>query len=81
MVKLGLGAALLALAGGLLWLLAHCKHKKMSRPFTNMPWCRGNSYVVCLDCGTEFDFDWKTMQVGAERARTARHAPGEGNEL
>jgi hypothetical protein len=70
MLKLGLGTALFALAGGFLWLLAHCRHKKISRPFTNMPWCRGQSYVVCLDCGREFDFDWKAMQMGAQRDRT-----------
>jgi len=24
-----------------------------------------NTYVVCLDCGKEFSYDWKTMRVGA----------------
>lgn len=71
MLKLGLGAAFFALAGGLYWLLAHCRHKKLSRPFTNMPWCPGESYVVCLDCGVEFDFDLNTMLAGAERARSS----------
>jgi hypothetical protein len=25
----------------------------------------GGSYVVCLDCGTEFVYDWTTMRVGS----------------
>jgi len=33
-------------------------------------------YVVCLDCGKEFDYDWNEMRVGEAvtspvRARTA----------
>ncbi len=25
---------------------------------------RNNTYVVCLDCGREFDYDWQEMRVG-----------------
>lgn len=25
---------------------------------------RHNTYVVCLDCGKEFDYNWKEMRVG-----------------
>lgn len=24
-----------------------------------------STYVVCLDCGKEFSYDWKAMKVGA----------------
>lgn len=26
---------------------------------------RAKTYVACLDCGKEFDYDWKQMRVGA----------------
>jgi hypothetical protein len=26
---------------------------------------RNGAYVVCLDCGKEFSYDWKEMRVGA----------------
>jgi hypothetical protein len=22
------------------------------------------AYVVCLECGTEFDYDWQAMKIG-----------------
>jgi len=25
---------------------------------------RSGTYVVCLDCGKEFDYNWKEMRVG-----------------
>jgi hypothetical protein len=25
---------------------------------------RHSTYVVCLDCGKEFDYDWEGMRVG-----------------
>jgi hypothetical protein len=25
---------------------------------------RGKTYVACLDCGRELDYDWKSMRVG-----------------
>jgi hypothetical protein len=25
---------------------------------------RGGTYVACLDCGKEFEYDWKTMRMG-----------------
>ena len=56
--------SLIAVAGGgILWLVCHCNHK-FSRPFTNMPWKRKRSYVVCLKCGSEFAFNVDTMEVG-----------------
>ena len=36
-----------------------CKHRKMSRVFT----VEKRQYVVCLDCGDTFDYNWTDMKV------------------
>jgi hypothetical protein len=33
---------------------------------------RSNTYVACLDCGKEFAYDWKTMQLGEQVAAQPR---------
>ena len=40
-----------------------CSHQRTTFPQTV---ARGGSrtYVVCLDCGSEFAYDWATMRVG-----------------
>ena len=53
-----------------------CAHRKLSKPFTAgydesagrdadwMPVGSGPShYVVCLDCGKKFGYDWSNMRV------------------
>jgi hypothetical protein len=47
-----------------------CWHKNMSFPLSAKQGQRRSqaatqtgTYVVCLDCGREFAYDWKTMQV------------------
>lgn len=47
-----------------------CWHKRMSFPLTSKQAQRRSdaatqtgTYVVCLDCGTEFPYDWKNMRV------------------
>lgn len=35
-----------------------CKHKRFSFPQTT----KGRTYVACLDCGGEWDYDWKEMK-------------------
>jgi len=53
-----------------------CAHRKLSKPFTAeldsgyktadwMPIGHGgpSHYVVCLDCGKKFSYDWSTMRV------------------
>jgi hypothetical protein len=53
-----------------------CRHKKTSQPFAAAPTARhnpasswdpvlpaGRHYVVCLDCGQKFDYDWKEMRI------------------
>ena len=49
----------------LLWFFP-CRHSRTSFPQT----FRGDrgAHVVCLSCGREFDFNWKTMTRGMERA-------------
>jgi hypothetical protein len=47
-----------------------CWHSNYSFPLTVRPGFRRNSaasltgtYVVCLDCGKEFPYDWREMKV------------------
>ena len=47
-----------------------CWHQNLSFPQTSKPGQRRSeaatqtgTYVVCLDCGTEFAYDWKNMRV------------------
>ncbi len=53
--------------GSLLGYLFGCAHRNLSRPMTPLH-SRGNAeptYVVCLDCGKRFAYDWKQMRVGS----------------
>jgi hypothetical protein len=48
-------------------LLFGCPHKRLSRPLTmpSKPGApKGETYVVCLDCGKHLAYDMKTMHVG-----------------
>jgi hypothetical protein len=61
----------------LLQLLSiRCSHKKLSQPFAasaakrhavNADWDSpappSPHYVVCLDCGHKFEYDWTNMRV------------------
>jgi hypothetical protein len=43
------------------WLfdrLLGCRHHRTTFPMT----ARGRTYVCCLDCGREFDYNWQTMR-------------------
>jgi hypothetical protein len=33
-----------------------------------------NTYIVCLDCGAEFPYDWQKMKVVAQAKRAAHAA-------
>ncbi len=57
-------------------LLFRCAHRRLTRPITPMskpgvP--QGETYVVCLDCGKQFAYDWDTMRIGKaiESSRSA----------
>jgi hypothetical protein len=54
-----------------------CRHRRTTQPFAaaassprahaSASWepvgNSGRHYVVCLDCGTKFDYDWQTMRI------------------
>jgi hypothetical protein len=40
-----------------------CSHQKTTFPLTSGR-TFDHTYVVCLHCGTEFDYDWKEMRMG-----------------
>jgi len=56
-----------------------CSHYRMSFPLTlgRKPALSGahrhGTYVVCLDCGQEFRYDWAEMRVG-EPVATRKYA-------
>ncbi len=50
-----------------------CAHKRTTFPITpkrrssfsaDTIETRAKTYVACLDCGREFDYDWKQMRIG-----------------
>ncbi len=60
-----------------------CSHSRTTFPLTpsrrtqlSSEVSRQGTYVVCLDCGKEFDYDWKSMRVGNQLAHVsvAAHA-------
>jgi hypothetical protein len=55
--------------GSLLNTLFGCSHGRTTFPITpgrrSMPVAhRHGTYVVCLDCGQEFSYDWNEMRLG-----------------
>ena len=58
-------------------LSIRCSHKKLSQPFASssasvrravnsdwdVPAPAAQHYVVCLDCGHKFEYDWANMRV------------------
>jgi len=56
----------------LLESLLGCSHRRTTFPLTrgrklagaHATAARNRTYVVCLDCGKEFDYDWSSMSVG-----------------
>lgn len=61
-----------------------CSHRRTTFPMTPArrasvkPALGARTYVVCLDCGREFGYDWSEMRVGepvAAYAPTAEAQP------
>lgn len=61
-----------------------CAHSRTTFPMTrgrgnrmvaSQNAARRGPYVVCLDCGTEFAYDWTTMRVGDPIATPVMSAP------
>lgn len=59
----------------LLEIIFGCWHKRLSFPRSQRPGKRNEAarltgtYVVCLDCGKEFAYDWQEMRVVDVRSR------------
>lgn len=59
-------------------MLFGCWHRHYSFPITNRSGQRSpaaaltGTYVVCLDCGKEFPYDWKAMKVLDSRPARAK---------
>ncbi len=56
-------------------VLFGCTHKRYTFPITTRPGQRRSqaaaltgTYVVCLDCGKEFPYDWRQMKVVLSRS-------------
>ncbi len=50
-------------------LIFRCPHHRLTRPITPVHTPGASSdgtYVVCLDCGKQFSYDWSTMRVGKQ---------------
>jgi hypothetical protein len=59
------------MVNSLLGLILGCSHKKTTFPITPRKKTRPGqfrstkgTYIVCLDCGKEFDYNWKEMRIG-----------------
>jgi len=54
----------------LLNALLGCSHRRTTFPITRkaglspVPGPRHSTYVVCLDCGKEFGYNWTEMRIG-----------------
>jgi hypothetical protein len=54
-------------------LVFGCPHRRTTFPmtpgrrsgFAQHASAHHGTYVVCLDCGKEFDYDWSEMRIGA----------------
>lgn len=48
-------------------LLFRCPHRRLTRPVTPVSRAgvaQGQTYVVCLDCGKQFAYDFEHMRIG-----------------
>jgi hypothetical protein len=66
------------MVAALLNVLFGCRHKRLTRPITpaHKPGTKpGDSYVACLECGKQFQYDTETMRMGAPVAVAATVRP------
>ena len=55
-------------------LLFRCSHRRLTRPvapLTKPGQPHSQSYVVCLDCGKQFEYDVQEMRIGKAIERSA----------
>jgi len=60
-----------------------CRHSRYSFPMTIRAGsrrattaARTGTYVVCLDCGREFGYDWQDMKIVGSRTDGSRTSAG-----
>lgn len=41
-----------------------CQHRKTTFPRKHSEDSDGGTYVVCLECGKQFAYDWENMRLG-----------------
>lgn len=64
-----------------------CSHQRTTFPLTpgrkaSAPnTTRNGTYVVCLDCGKEFAYDWDGMRIGRQVQVPARVAAAEAQPI
>ena len=58
----------------LIQVFVGCSHQRTTFPITPTPGSN-QTYVSCLDCGREFEYDWAEMRRG-KPATSDRPAPG-----
>jgi len=57
-------------------LLFRCPHRRLTRPVapvTRVGQPHAQSYVVCLDCGKQFEYDTTAMRIGKAVDRSQEH--------
>src|SRR5215469_2210482 len=62
-----------AMIDSILNLMFRCAHRRLTRPLTPVTKAgvpHGETYVVCLDCGKQFAYDFKEMRIGRAIDRT-----------
>jgi hypothetical protein len=57
----------------LLNFLLGCSHRRTTFPITPAR-SKLSMYVVCLDCGREFPYDWARMCIGTSEAKRLKGA-------
>ena len=50
-----------------------CAHRTTTFPLT--PKRKRDTYIVCLDCGKEFPYDWQQMRVVARKPAELTESP------
>jgi DNA-directed RNA polymerase subunit RPC12/RpoP len=61
----------------LLNLLFRCGHRRLTRPVSAAakPGTHSETYVVCLDCGKQFAYDFTRMKIGKPLGAPQPDAP------
>jgi hypothetical protein len=75
------------MTGNFLDMLFGCWHKSLSFPISSRRSAHRSAaasltgtYVVCLDCGREFPYDWQEMRILEEPAIHGEALPHEAAE-